>query len=109
MNGVVDVSSRVVSDASGHAGRKFLLNLFHLCAHALDHVDRVRVRQNPDAHEDGFLAGETHLGVIIFRAQLDVGDIAQAHERSLVLAHDEFFEILGRVQIRVRRQIDLEE
>ena len=83
--------------------------MLHLHANALDHVDRVRVRQNPDAHEDGFLTGEPHLGVVIFRAEHDVGDVAQPNEISLVLANDQLFEIIRGVQIGVSGEIDLKE
>ena len=106
---VVDVRGRVVGNLSGHAGRKFLLDLFHLGAHAFDHVNRVRIRQNPDAHEHGPLAREPHFGVVIFRAENDVGDVAQPNEISFVLAHDEVLEVLSRVQIRVRSQIYLKQ
>ena len=47
-----------------------------LGADTLDHVDRVRVWQDPDAHEHGFLAGETHLGVVILGPEDDIGDVA---------------------------------
>ena len=76
----VDVGGAVVGDAALHAGRQFLLDLLHLGANALDHVDRVRVRQNEDAHENRALAGETNLGVVILRAENNVGDVAQPNE-----------------------------
>ena len=76
MNGVVDVSSGVVSDLRLHAAGQFFLDLLHLHADALDHVHRVRVWQNPDAHEHGLLAGKSHFGVVIFRSEDDVGDVA---------------------------------
>ena len=76
MNGVVDVGGRVVGNFAGHSGRQFLLDLLHLDTHPLDHVNRVGVWQNPDAHEDGFLSGKTYFCVVIFRAEHDIGDIA---------------------------------
>ena len=107
VNGVVDVSGGVVGHLRLHAGRQFLLDLLELDADALDHVDRVGVRQHPNAHEHRFLAGEPHLGVVIFRAEDDVGDIAQPNQRVLVLADHQLFELVGGVQIGVRGQIDL--
>ena len=38
VNGVTDVSGRIVSDPAGHTGRQLALDLLHLRAHALDHV-----------------------------------------------------------------------
>ena len=55
------------------------------------------------------LAGEADLGVVIFRAEHDVGDVAQPDEGALVLPDDEILEILHRVQIGVRGQVDLNE
>ena len=81
VDGVVDVSGGVVGDHALHAGRQILFDFLQFSAYALDDIDRVRVRQNPDAHEDGLLSGETHFGVVIFRAEHDIGDIAQPNER----------------------------
>ena len=86
---------------------------FWICCHlgpdAFDHIDRVGVRQNEDAHEDGALPGEADLGVVIFRAEHDVGDVAQPNEYAVFLPHDEILEILHRMQVGVRGQIDLHE
>src|SRR4029077_1438897 len=109
VDGVVDVSRGVVSDFPFHSGGKFLLNLFHLHADTLDHVHGVSVWQNPNAHEHSFLSGEPHFSVVIFRSQLHVCDVAQSDEVSFVLANDQFFEIVHRVQIGVGGQIDLKQ
>ena len=82
VDGVVDVSGGVVGDLRLHPGGQFLLDLLQLGPDALDHIDEVGIRQNPDAHENGFLAGEADLGVVILRAQHDVGDVAQPDERA---------------------------
>ena len=84
-------------------------DLLHLGAHPLDDVDRVRVRQNPDAHEDGLLPGEADFGVVILRAEHDVRDIAQPNECRLFLPHDELLEFIRGVQIGVRCQVHLEQ
>ena len=47
--------------------------------------------------------------VVIFRAENHVGDVAQPNECALVLADDELLEMLGRMQIGVRGQIDLKQ
>ena len=77
----------------------------HFGADAFDDIERVRVRQRPDAHEHGAFAAEAHLGIVILRAEHHVGDVAQAHELVAVAAHDEIFEFIHGTQIRVRRQI----
>ena len=76
----VDVGCAVVGDAALHAGGQFLLDLLHLGPDPLDHVDRVRIGQNENAHEDGALAGEADLGVVIFRAEDHVRDVTQPDE-----------------------------
>ena len=93
-----------------HAGRQLLLDLLHLDAHAFDDVQRVGVRQHPDAHEDSFLAGEPHFGVVVFRAEHDVGDVAQPHRRvPVLLADDQVLELIDRVQVGVGGQVDLKQ
>src|SRR5436305_1228202 len=104
---IVDVSGLVVGNVPSHAGGQFLSDLIHLGADALDDVHRVRVRQNPNAHKHGLLTGETDLRVVIFRAKHHVRDIAQAHERAFLFAHDQFLKILRLVQVGVCRQIHL--
>ena len=55
------------------------------------------------------MSGEAHLGVVVFRAQNDVRDIAQPEERAFVLTDDELLELIRGVQIRVRGQIYLKQ
>ena len=108
MDGVIDVSRGVVGHLSRHSGWQFLLDLLQFDPHPLDHVDRVCGRQDPDAHEHGFLAGETHFGVVVFGAENDVGDVAQPNERVFVLFDYELFELIRRVEVRVCSQINLQ-
>ncbi len=82
---------------------------FDLNADALDDVDRVRVRQNEDAHENRFLAGEADFGVVVFGAENDIGDIAEPNECALVLLNHQLLELVGRVQVGVRGQVHLKE
>ena len=109
MDRVVDVSGRVVSHFRLHSGRQFFFDLLELGAHVFDHVNGVGVRQNENAHEDGFLAGEAHFSVVIFGAEHDVRDVAQPDERAFVLFDDELFELISRVQIGVRGQVHLKQ
>ena len=109
MNRVVDVSRRIVGDFSRKTRRQFAFDLLHFHAHTFDHVNRVGVRQHVNAHEHGLLSGEPHFGVIVFGAKNDVRDIPQPDESSLVLADDEFFEIIRRVQISVGSEVYLKQ
>ena len=101
MDRVVDVSCRVIRDLPGHASRQFFLDLLHFRPYSLDHIHRVGIWQDPDTHEHRLLAGEANFGVVIFRAQHDVRDVAQSDQISFVLADDEFLEVVCRVQICV--------
>ena len=109
MNGVVDVSGGVVSHLGLHAGRKFFFDLLELDPNALDHVDRVRIWQNKNPHEDRFLTGEAHFGVVVLRAEHDVRNVAQSDQCALVLLDHELFELIGGMQICVRGQVDLKQ
>ena len=78
----------VESKASGACmpvGRSRLDGL-HLFAHAADHVERVGVRQHPDAHEHGLLAGQAHVLVVVVGAQHHVGHVLEPHQRAVLLA-----------------------
>ena len=55
------------------------------------------------------MPGEADLGVVVFGAENDVGDIAQPNECAFVLADDELFELVGGMQIGVRRQVYLKQ
>ena len=109
MNGVVNVFRGVVRNAAGEAGGQLLLDGFHFGAHPLDHVQRVGVGQNPDAHEDRLLAVKPHLRVVILRAQLHVGHVAQPHEPVAGLADDEIAELLDGAEIGVGGQVHLDQ
>ena len=100
---VVDVLGRVVGDLACHAGGQFVLDVLHLGPDPLHDVDRVRVRQHPDAHEDRLLLRETHFRVVIFRAQDDIRDVPQANELPVCLAHDELAKLIRAVQVGVDR------
>ena len=97
VNRVVDVSSCVISNFGLHTARQFFFDLLKLSAHSLNHIDRVRIWQNVNAHEDRFLAGEAHFGVVILGAEHDVGDIADSNECAFVLFDYELFELFRRV------------
>ena len=69
-----------------HAGRQFASGSASISARTrLIDVDRVRVRQDEDAHEHRALPGEAHLGVVVLRAQHHVRDVPQPNERAVLL------------------------
>ena len=109
VNRVVDVSSCVISNFGLHTARQFFFDLLKLGADTLDHVDRVRVWQNVNAHEHRFLAGEAHFGVVILGAEHDVGDVADSNECAFVLLDHQLLELVRRVQIGIRGQIHLKQ
>ena len=82
---VLDVRRGVVRHAALHAGRQLRLNLRHRFANALHHVERVRGRQHVDADEDGGLAVEADFLVVRLGAEDDVGDVAEAHDRAVLI------------------------
>jgi len=102
---VLDVLGRVVGDGRFHAGRQLRLDLGQRPAHARDHVERVRRRQHPDAHEGGRLAVEADVFLVVGRAELHVGDVAEPHDDAVLLLDDELPELLGRAQIGVRDEV----
>ena len=109
MDGVADVSGRIVGDFSRQTRGQFALDLLHFRAHTLYHVNRIRIRQNVDTHEHGLLPREPHFRVVVFRTENDVRDVSQPNESTLVLAHHKFFEIIRSVQVGVRSEIYLKQ
>ena len=107
MDGVIDIGGGVVSHLDLHASGQLLPDLVHLGSTTLDHVHRIRIGQNKDAHEDSFLPGEPHLRVIVFRAEHNIGDITQPNECAIGLTDHQLLELLSGMQIGVRRQVDL--
>ena len=109
MDGVVDISSRVVGHLRRHPGREFLFDLFQFHPHALDDVHRICIWQDPNAHEDGLLPRKANLGVVVFCPEDNVSDVAQSDECALVLPDHELFELFCRMQIGIRSEIDLKQ
>ena len=72
-------------------------------AHLADHVERVRRRQHPDAHERRRLAVEADVLFVVLRAQHDVGDLAEPDDGAVLLLHDELPEFFGRPRDRCWR------
>ena len=98
----------VVGDVALHAGGQFALDVLHLGPHPLHDVDRVRVGQDPDAHEDRLLLRESNFGVIVFRTQHHVRDIAQANELPILFAHDKTAKLIRGMEVGVDGELDLQ-
>ena len=84
-DGIVDIFGGVVGDPRLHAGRQILLDPLHFGPHPGDDVEGVGVGQRPDADEDGRLAGEVDLGVVVLGAEGDIGDVAEADDGAVLL------------------------
>jgi len=81
VDGVVDVSRSVSSDFAFHSGRNSLWICSISTRTRLITYTAFAFGRNVNSHEDCFLSREPHLGVVIFRAELDVRDVAQPDRR----------------------------
>jgi hypothetical protein len=72
-------------------------------------VDLVRTDERPDTEIDCLLLTVLRDHVRLFGAELDLRDVAQAHDGAVPFRHDEGLELLGRTQIGVGEQVDLNE
>jgi hypothetical protein len=108
-NGAVDIFGGVVGHTRLQAGRQVVLDRRHFRANALEHVDGVGVGQGPDPHEHGGLAREADLGVVVLGAERHVGDLPQAHDGAVLLAHRQAPELFHGAQVGVGGQVDLDE
>ena len=70
-------------------------------------LDLVAADRRPDTHVHGFVAVELRDHVGFFGAQLHIGDIRQAHDRTVTIGDDQVFELGRRAEIGVRQQADL--
>lgn len=105
IDGVLNVSSRVVRNAQLHARRQLLLNGGKLFAYLFDDVQRIGGGKNPDTHEGSGFAIEADILIVVFGAQLDVSDFAQANHHTVFLLDDHLLEIFRRAQVGVGDQV----
>ncbi len=70
-------------------------------------LDLVAADRRPDTHVHGFVAVELCNHVGFFGAQLHIGDIRQAYDRTVTIGDDQVFELGRRAEIGVRQQADL--
>ena len=69
---------------------------------------RLAAGRDLDADIDRLLAVEADLGLVVFGAERDVGDVLEAHDRAVDLLDHEIAEFLGRMQAGRGRQVDLD-
>ena len=107
MDGVLDVLGGVVGNPAGEAGGKLLLDERHLGADPLHDIQRVGVRQRPDAHEHRLGAAKPDLRLVILRAEHHVRHVAQPDQVVAGLADDEVAELLERAQVGIGAEVHL--
>ena len=76
VDGTLDVLRRIVRDAGLHPDGELRSDARHRLAHPPDHLQRIGGRKHPDAHEDGALAVEADVLLVVLGAQRDVRDVA---------------------------------
>ena len=90
----LDEERRVVRNAVGQALGETLRELRHLLLDALGDVERVRAGREEDADERRGLAVHATDELVISRAQLDMRDIGEAHDRAVGIGpHDDLLEL----------------
>ena len=109
VDGGVDVCGGIVGHPRFHARGQLPVYGRHLGPDPFDHVQGIGVGQGPDAHEDRCFAGKTDLGVIGFGAEHHPADIPDPDDGIVPAADGDVFEILHRVQVGVRGEIDLDQ
>jgi hypothetical protein len=85
----------------GHLAAQFR----HQLAHGLRHGQRVGARRRLDADEDGLLVLVLVEGIVVLGAQLDGGDILQAHQGAVAGAHHQLAEILLGADVGIGAQV----
>ena len=98
---VLDVFGRVVGDAAFMPGRQFAWMSAISVRTRLMTSSELALGRTQMPMNTACLPREADFGVVVLGAQHHVGDVAQAHERAVLLAHDELPELLGGVQVGV--------
>ncbi len=76
-------------------------------AHCLDHIQRVGIGRHTDTDERGCIAAiDTHRRAITVRAQHHIGDVTQAHNRTVLFTHHQLAELFGIAQIGACGHVD---
>ena len=81
-------------------------DLVHRGVHAPGDGQRVGPRGLGDADEDRRFALVPGRGLVVLRPQLDACNVAQAHQRGIVLTHHQFAEVLDIGDVGGRDQVD---
>ena len=103
---VADVGRGIVHDQRIQAGRKLGDNVRDNSPHILDHRERVGRGQDVDGDHGGMLVAEVDRAVIAFRPKDHIGHILQPDDGPVFLHQHELLELVGRVEIRGRVEVD---
>ncbi len=98
-----DEHRAVVCHADLHALRQRGPNFRQQLLHAIRHFERVCGRLLDDAERYRRLSVEPHHQAFIERAELGMANICEPHEVTVSLFHNKVVELLGRTQIRLRK------
>src|SRR6185437_15402497 len=93
-------------NAELHAGRQLLFDSRKRLPYILNHFERVCGGQDPNAHEGCGFTVEAHVLVVVFSAELNIGDFAQAHHDTVVLLHDHLAEVVRVTEVSVGNEVN---
>ncbi len=82
-------------------------NALHLREQTIAHFDFVRTRQRPDAEINRLLLAVVRNPLGFFRAEFYVGNVRQTHNRAVAFGHDQVLKIFDSAEVRVCKEIDL--
>ena len=71
----------------------------------MDHVERVRRGEHPDAHERRTLSVEPDIVFVVLGAEHDVSNLAKPDNRSLLFLHHQLTELFGCSEVRIRDEV----
>src|SRR6266550_1475444 len=84
---IVNPKVSIIMNADLHAGRQLRPDVGQRRANGLHDVECVRGRQREDADEHRCLTVEGDFLFVRFGAENDVGDVAEANDRTVLLLH----------------------
>ncbi len=98
---------RIVGDGRVEAGGQLRLDAGNHAADAVDHGQRVGLRRAVDADEHRLRSVEGRGRIGVLRPELDLGDVAEPHQRVAVRRDHQLAERLGVVERGQRVDADL--
>ena len=91
----------IVGDRHFDSRRQALLDLRQDRPHVVDDVERIAGRRRVDADEHRAVAVHQHRDVGALRAEIDVGDVLQPHQRAVLGLHHHVPEFVDRLEVGV--------